>query len=123
MLEHVIKVIGLHDHIVEFQERKALLHALFVAFGAEHVVHTEARAHFAQQLHIIQVQKPLGIVQHHGLAFTELNKALHLTLEALGIVRNILLGQHFAHIRPAGRIADHSGAAANQRNGPVARQL
>ena len=34
----------------------------------------------------------------HSLAVTELDEALHLTLEALGVVVDILLGQHLSLI-------------------------
>ena len=36
---------------------------------------------------------------------------------------DIVLGQHLAHIGAAGGVADHGRAAADERNGPVARHL
>ena len=42
LLEHVIKVVGLHDHVVKLQEGKSLLHTLLVALGTEHIVNGEA---------------------------------------------------------------------------------
>ena len=42
VLEHVVEVIGLHDHIVEFQEGQALFHALLIALGPQHIVHSLA---------------------------------------------------------------------------------
>ena len=39
VLEQVVEVVGLHDHIVELQEGQALFHALLIALGPEHVVH------------------------------------------------------------------------------------
>ena len=42
VLEHIVEVVGLHDHVVELQEGEALLHALLVALRPEHVVHAEA---------------------------------------------------------------------------------
>ena len=119
----MVEVVALHDHVVEFEEGQALLHALLVALGAQHVVHAEAGADLAQQLNVVQVQQPVGVVQHQGLALAELNKALHLTLEALGVVVDVLLGQHLAHIGTARRVTDHCRAAANQGNGAVAGLL
>ena len=119
----MVEVVALHDHVVEFQERQALLHALLVAFGAQHVVHAKAGANFTQQLNVVQVQQPVSVVQHHSLAFAKLNKALHLALKALGVMVNVLFGQHFAHVGTARRVADHGGAAANQGNGLVACHL
>ena len=109
----MIKVIGLHDHIVEFQEGKALFHALLVAFGAQHIVHREARAHLAQQLNIVEIQQPVGVIDHDGLALAEVDEALHLLLEAFGVVVDVLRCQHLAHVGTAGWIPDHGSSAAD----------
>ena len=123
MLEHIVEVIALHDHVVELQEAQPLLHALLVALGTQHVVDGEAGAHLAQQVHIIQIQQPVGIVEHDGLALAEVNKSLHLALEALGVVVDILLGEHLPHIGTARGVADHGGAAADEGDRLVARHL
>ena len=36
---------------------------------------------------------------------------------------DVLFGEHFAHIRPAGGVTDHGGATADQGNGLVPRHL
>ena len=123
MLEHVVEVVALHDHVVELQEGQALLHALLVALGAQHVVHGEAGTYLAQQLNVVQVQQPVGVVQHQRLALGEIDKLLHLLFKAGGIVSDIVLGQHLAHIGAAGGVTDHSSAAADQGDGLVACQL
>ena len=123
MLEQVVEIVGLHNHIVEFQEAQSLFHALLVALGPEHIVHGEAGAHIPEHFHIVQVQQPIGIVNHQSLALGEVNEPLHLALEAGSVVVDVLLGQHLAHIRPAGGIADHGGTAANQSDGFVAGHL
>ena len=123
MLEHIVEVVALHDHIVEFQEAQALLHALLIALGPQHIVDGEAGAHLPQQVHVVQLQQPVGVVEHDGLALAEVDEALHLTLEAGGVVVDVLLGEHLAHIRAAGGVADHGGAAADQGDGLVARHL
>ena len=119
----MVEVVALHDHVVELKEGQALLHALLVALGTQHVIHAEAGADLAQQLDVVQVQQPVGVVQHHSLAVTELDEALHLTLEALGVVVNVLLGQHLAHVGTAGGVANHRCAAADQGNRAVAGLL
>ena len=86
VLEEVIEVVGLHNHIVEFQEGKALFHPLLVALGPEHIVYAEAGAHFTKEVHIIELQEPVGIVHHLGLALAELNEPLHLLFEAVRCV-------------------------------------
>ena len=123
MLEQVVEVVGLHDHVVELQEAQALLHALLVALGPEHVVHREAGAHFPQQLHIVEVHQPVGIVDHHGLALAELNEPLHLLFEAIAVVLDGLGGHHGAHVAAAGGVAHHAGAAADEGDGAVAHHL
>ena len=123
MLEHVVEVVALHDHVVEFKEGQTLLHPLFVALGAQHVVDAEAGAHLAQQFHIVQVQQPVGVVEHHRLALTEFDEPLHLALEAFGIVGDVFLGQHLAHVGAAGRVTDQRGSAADQGDGLVAGHL
>ena len=123
MLEEVVEVVGLHDHVVELKEGKPLLHALLIALGAQHIVHGEARAHLAQQLNIVEIQQPVSVVDHDGLALAEVDEALHLALEALGVVVNIFLGEHLAHIRAARGVADHGRAAADERDRLVARHL
>ena len=122
-LEHVVEVVGLHNHIVELQEGQPPFHALLVAVRPEHVVHREAGAHLPQQLHVVQVEQPVGVVHHHRLALAEVNEPLHLPLEALGVVVDVLLGEHLAHVGAAGWVADHGGAAADQGDGGIARRL
>ena len=43
--------------------------------------------------------------------------------KALGVMLNIFSGQHFTHIGSPGRVADHCGASANQRDRFIARHL
>ena len=123
VLEHVVEVVALHDHVVELEEGQALFHPLLVALGAQHIVDREAGAHLPQQLDVVQLEQPVGVVQHQGLALAEINEALHLPLEAGGVVVDVLFGQHLAHIGAAGGVADHGGAAADQGDGLVAGHL
>ena len=123
VLEQVVEVVGLHDHIVELQEGQALLHALLIALGPEHVVHREAGAHVPQQVDIVELQQPVGVVHHLGLPLAELDEALHLLLEAVAVVLDGLGGHHTAHVGAAGGVADIAGAAADEGDGPVARHL
>jgi len=123
MLEHVVEIIALHDHVVELQEAQTLLHTLLVALGTEHIVDAEAAAYLAQQLDIVQGLQPLGVIQHQRLAIGKVDKLLHLTLEALRIVLDGLLGEHLTHIGTAGGVADQGRAVADQSDGLVARHL
>ena len=123
LLVQVVEVVGLHDHVVELQEAQALLHALLVALGAQHVVDGEAGTDLAEHVDVVQIQQPVGVVDHHGLALTELDEPLHLLLEAGAVVLDGLLGHHGAHVGTAGGVADHGGAAADQGDGAVAGHL
>ena len=123
VLEQVVEIVGLHNHVVEFKEAQALFHTLLVALGAEHIIDGEACADLAQKLDIVEVQQPVSVVDHDGLARPEFDEALHLTLEAFGVVVDILLGQHLAHVGAAGGVADHGRAAADERDRLVARHL
>ena len=119
----MIKVVALHDHVVELQKAQSLFHALFVAFGTQHIVHAEAGTHFAQNIHIVQLQQPIGIVYHDRLIFAKLNKTLHLLSEAITVVLDRFGGHHAAHIGAAAGVAHITGAAANQNHGPVSGHL
>ena len=54
-LEHMVEVVGLHDHIVEFKEAEPLLHSLLIALGTEHVVDGKTSPHLSQQLDIVEL--------------------------------------------------------------------
>ena len=123
VLEQVVEVVGLHDHVVELQEAEALFHALLVALRAQHVVDREARADLAQQLDIVELHQPVRVVQHHRLAFAEFDEALHLLFEAVAVVLDGLDRHHRAHVRAARGVADHARAAADQCDRAVTRHL
>jgi hypothetical protein len=123
VLEQIVEVVGLHDHVVEFQEAESALHALLVALRAEHVVDREACADVPQKLHIVELQQPVGIVDHDGLARPKVNKPLHLLFEAVAVVLDGLDRQHLTHIAASGGVADHAGAAADQNDRAVAGHL
>ena len=123
MLEHVVEVVALHDHVVELEEGQTALHALLIALGTQHVVDREAGTHVTQQLHIVQVQQPVGVVQHQSLVIREVDELFHLLFKAGCIVGDILFGQHLAHIGAAGGIADHGSASADQGDRLVACHL
>ena len=123
MLEHVVEVVALHDHVVELQEAQTTLHALLVAAGTQHIIDGEATTHFTQHFNVVQGLQPLGVIEHQSLALGEVDELFHLALEALGIVLDGLLGQHLAHVGTAGGVADQGGAVADQGDGLVARHL
>ena len=122
-LEEVVEVVGLHNHIVELQEAKPLLHTLLIAVSPQHIVDRKAASYLPQQIHIVQFQRPIRIVDHLGFPFAKLNKPLHLLFKTGGIVVDVFPGKHRPHIRASGRIPNHGGGSTNQRNGPVTGHL
>ena len=123
LLEQHIEVIGLHQHVIELQEGQALLHSLLVALGGQHAVDGEVGADVSEEFHIVKVQQPVCVVDHHGLALAELNEAGHLLAEAVAVVLDGLHGHHLPEIGAAGGVADHAGAAAHQGDRPVSGHL
>ena len=118
-LEEMVKVIGLHDHVVELQEGQPLLHALLVALSPQHIVDREAGAHVPQEVDVVELEQPVGVVHHDGLALAKVNEPLHLLLKAVAVVLDGLGRHHGAHIRAPGGVADVAGAAAHQDHRPV----
>jgi len=123
MLVQVVEVVALHDHVVELKEAQTLLHTLLVALGAEHVVDGEACANLAKQLNVVQVQQPIGVVDHAGFAIAKLDELLHLALEAICVVIDVFLSEHLTHIGTTGGVTDHGGAAADEGDRLVAGHL
>ena len=111
----IVEVVGLHYHVVE--------HALLVAFGTQHIVDREACADLAEKIYIVEIEEPVGIVDHLSFALAEFDKAGHLAAEAFRIVVDIFLCEHFAHIRAPGGVAYHGRATAYEGKRLVARHL
>ncbi len=81
------------------------------------------RSHLTEEIDIIQVHQPVRVVHHQRLPVGKVDEAAHLNLEAVNVVLNLFLRHHPAHRVLAGRIADHTRPAAEQRDGTVARHL
>ena len=122
LVQHV-EIVSLHQHVGEFQEGKPVLQPVDIASGAEHVVDRKLGSDVAHEFQEVQVPKPVGIVDHQRLVLAEINEARHLLPEALAVVVDLLHRHHLAHVRPAGRITDHTGTAAHQRNRTIAGHL
>ena len=91
------------------------------------------------KFNVIQIHQPVRIVHHQGngmLLFRsfplrrrgpcripEIDKAAHLSLEALAVMLYGLSGHHGAQIASARRISDHARAASYEGNGLIARHL
>ena len=89
----MVEVIGLHNHVVKFQEGQALLHPLLIALSPEHVVDRETGTHVTEKINVIELQEPIGIVDHNGLSLSEIDEPLHLLFEAVTVVLDGFRGQ------------------------------
>ena len=119
----VQEVIALQQHVVELDEAQALFQTGLEALCCQHAVDREMYADFPQEVHVIELQNPVRIVQHHCLVIFKINQTAHLLAEAFCIVVNFFLGQHLTHIGLAGGITNHGGTAADQRNRAMAGLL
>ena len=59
------------------------------------------RSYFPEEINVIQPHQPLGIVDHHGLAFGKINKAAHLLLKTIAVVLDDLRCHHGTHVGTA----------------------
>ncbi len=121
------KVIGLQHHVVEFEERELLLAIEPQLYRVEgkHPVDREMSPDVAQEIDIIKLVKPVGIVAHDGIAagafeFQEVRKNRADTFE---IFVDRLVGENAAAFVLARWIADSRCAATHQRNRPVSGLL
>lgn len=118
------EVVRLHKHIVEFEEGQTLFKALLVALRRKHTVDRKACAYFAQKVNIIEVEKPIGVVDENCRVFTlETYEFCHLLFETIDVVLNGLFGHHRAHIRTTGRVSHHCRATADKDNRTMSRVL
>ena len=117
------EVVGLEDHVVEFQERQLLLavEPQLDRFEAEHAVDRKMPAHLAQEIDVIERVEPVGIVGHDGVAraAAELQELVEHRADAAQVSGDHRLVEQFAAFVLAGGIADPRGAAAHQRDRPV----
>ena len=123
VLEQIVEIVALHYHIVELKETQTLFHTLLIALGTKHIVDGEAGADLAKKFDIIEVEEPVGVVHHLSLALAEVDKTLHLASEALGVVIDILAGEHLSHVGTSRGVTYHCGTAADKSYRLVARHL
>ena len=117
------EIIRLHNHVIEFQEGQSLFHALLVALCRKHAIDREMRPDIPQQFNVIQSPQPVAIIDHQRPALIEINKALHLFLEAVAVMLDHFIGKHLAHIAPSRRIPYRTGAATDKADRPVTGPL
>ena len=118
------KVVGLQQHVVEFEEAQRLLpfQAQAHAVHGQHAVDAEMPADIAQEGDVAQPIQPFGIVEHQR-AGVEIQQRLEGPADADLVGLDDLIRQQLPGIILAGGIAHLGGAAADQRDGPAAGLL
>ena len=121
------EVIGLQDHVVEFEERQRLLAVEPESHGieSEHAVDGEMPADIAQEIDVVDLHQPVGVVDHDRVAgaAAEFEIGREIAPDADEIVVDILWCQQLARFVLEGGVTDHRGAAPHQRDRPVAGLL
>ena len=113
----------MHERVGEFQEGKARFKTHLDGFVGEHARDGEEGTDVAQEFEQIQIAEPCGIVEKERLAVGEIQKTRQLLFEAGDVFVDGFDGHDGAGGRLAGRIADHGGAAADERDGAMAALL
>ena len=108
------KIISLHDHVVKFQKGQALLPALLIALCRQHAVDGEMRPHFPQKGDIVQLTQPVAVIDQKCPSFGKINEPLHLSFEALTIMRDSFIRHHLPHIGTPRRIAYRAGSPSHE---------
>jgi hypothetical protein len=117
------EIIALHDHVVEFEEAQRLLavEPELHRIEAQHAVDREMPADLAQEVDIVELQQPVGIVDHQRVGgAVAIAQHLGEDLPDAGDVGfDGLDREELSRLVLEGGIAHHRGAAAHQGDRPV----
>ena len=102
-VEQLQEVIALHQHVVEFQKRQPFFQPCLKALCRKHPVDRKMHANLPQKIHVIKVQKPIGIIDDQRPTRRKIYKPGQLLLKACDIMVNYLLCHHLPHVSPARR--------------------
>ncbi len=82
-------------------------------------------ADVTQEFDVAKLKQPIGVVGHYGVlgAVAKVEEIGELLLYAVDVYGDALDGQKLAGLVLEGRITDHAGAAAHQRDGAMAGLL
>ena len=114
------EIVCLQHHVIELDEAHRLLafEPELDAVHRQHAVDRHVPADIAQEVDVIELQEPLGIIDHDGvgLARTEVHEFFEAAADGGGVLRDLLFGEELAHLFLAGRIAHARGAPAEQHD-------
>ena len=66
-----------------------------------------------QEIEVVQIAKPVRVVDYKCAVVCKINNLAHLFLEALDVMVDSIKCQNLPHVRASGRVSDHSCAAAH----------
>ena len=107
------------------KERLLAVEAQLHRIEREHAVDREVPAYVAQELDVVDLQQPVGVVGHDGVvrAVTEAEVPRERLLHVVQVVVDDLRRHQLAGFVLEGRVSHHSRAAAHQRDRAMARLL
>ena len=112
------EIVGLQNHVVEFEERQLLvaLEAHAHAVEGQHAVDREMAPDIAEELDVVELRQPLGVVDHQRIAaaIAEADEARERAPDAVLVPFDLIEGEQAPALVAAGRIADAGRAAAHQ---------
>ena len=76
-----------------------------------------------QEVDVVEVVEPIGVVYNQRLAVRKVDEAGHLTSEAIDVMLDCFLCEHAAHVGTTRGVAHHCRAAADKRYRAVPRAL
>ena len=121
------EVIGLQDHVVEFEEGERLLavESQLHRIETQHAVDGEMHTIVAQEIDVVEMIQPVGIVDHPRIrgAIAEIEKTPEHLADAGEIGADLLDGEKLPRFVLERRVADFGGAATHQGDRPVAGLL
>jgi hypothetical protein len=113
----VLEVGRLDEHVAELGERQPALESHLDRILREHVRDREVLAHVAQEVEQRDRLQPAQVVLHaRGVRPVEVEEVLELESHRRRVRLDHVRGLQVALAGPAGRIADHPGAAAHERD-------
>ena len=80
-------------------------------------------ADITQNVNVVEVKKPVCIINKQSLIVGKVDKTAHLLFKALNVVLNCFLCHHLAHIGSARGVANHCSTSADKCNRLVASHL
>jgi len=121
------EVIGLQNHVVEFNKRQTFLHAQLDRLLRQHAIDAEVPTDLAEEVDVLEIPHPRRVVHEQGspahLAALEIDEPCELPTDGLEIGPNLVLVEEFPHLGLAARITDQGGRPTDHGDGPMPMAL